>query len=167
MRKPSSIPEDRDFETEAVRRVLTCALAQSGRRALVDRQLEHLEQDGKEGDQEDQLFALKTLADVHYQIRDYKASARLYKEFLSRAAELGFPMAPADYYNAACNFSLTGDLESAYEALESCAELQTSDRVDSSLKLERNLFDNDPDIRAPMGNVVVCLNDVVLFEIRP
>ncbi len=145
------IAEDRDFETEALRVALTYGLAQWGRRDLVDRQIERLEKDGGEGDQEDQLFALKTLADVHYQIRDYKASARHYKEFLSRADESGFPIAPADYYNAACNFSLTGDLESAYQALESCAELQISDRVDSSLKLERNLFDNDPEIRAVRG----------------
>ena len=146
-----TIAEDRDFETEAVRLALSYALAQWGRRELVDRQIEQLEQDRREGDAEDQLFVLKTLADVHYQIRDYKTSARLHKEFLSRAKESGFPIGPADYYNAACNFCLTGDLESAFKALEACAELQKSDSVDSSLKLERNLFDNDPEIRAVRG----------------
>ena len=137
-----TIAEDRDFESEAVRVALGYALAQWGRRELVNLQIERLEQDRREGDQEDQLFVLKTLADVHYQIRDYKTSARLHKEFLSRANESGFPIGPVDYYNAACNYCLTGDLESAYKALEACAELQESVSVDSSLKLERDLFDN-------------------------
>ncbi len=145
------IAEDENFETNALRVALRYALAQWGSRGLVAREIEDLERDSGEGDTEDQLFAVRKLADVHYQIRDYKESARVHKEFLTRAKASGFPLTPVDYYNAACNFSLTGDLESAYAALDACAELQMSDRVDSSLKLERSLFDKDPDIRAVRG----------------
>lgn len=145
------IAEDQEFETEDLREALTHALAQWGRRRLVERQIAELERNRREALPDDQLDALQQLADVYYRIRDYKTSAELYKEFLELAEEADFPLAPAHYYNAACTFSLTGDLESAYEALEACAELQSSDHVDSSLKLERELFDTDPEIRAVRG----------------
>jgi hypothetical protein len=117
----------------------------------VESQIASLKAQSKEGDPENRLFALRSLADLHYQIRDYKESARIHEEFLGRAVAQEFPLAPVDYYNAACNFCLIGDLESAFEALEACAELQVSDRVDSSLKLERSLFDEDPEIRIVRG----------------
>ena len=145
------IAEDERFETESVRVALAYALAQWGQRGIVEVQIASLKAQSDEGDVEDQLFALRSLADLNYQIRDYVESARLHKEFLGRALAQEFPLAPVDYYNAACNFCLIGDLESAFAALEACAELQLSDRVDSSLKLERSLFDEDPEIRIVRG----------------
>ena len=137
-----------DLEPLNLREQLAYLLAQWGDRELVQDRIAALEKDieGREG--EDRAEAQKALADLYYNLRDYQKAADLHRAHLRSAEKSGAALTPSDYYNAACNMSLAGDLQGAVAELERALELQKSEKVDSSTHLPRAMFENDPDLRA-------------------
>jgi tetratricopeptide (TPR) repeat protein len=142
------IAQNEAIEPLSLRIALRYTLAQWGDRSLVKDHIHELTERAHSKDAETSILALKELADVHYQMRDYLTASRTHKEFLTKVEAEDYYVVPADYYNAACCMSLSGNLVSALDLLERCLKLNTSDRVDESVKLSRNLFDNDPELRA-------------------
>jgi tetratricopeptide (TPR) repeat protein len=142
------LADDVDFESEDLRCELSYALAQWGDRELVDARLEELRRNAGEGKTAEELVFLRALADTHYRLREYETAATLWSKCLRSSEELAVQRAPVDYYNAACCLSRTGSVEQALDELDRCCALIRSDDVDRSLKLEKKLFDNDPDLLA-------------------
>jgi tetratricopeptide (TPR) repeat protein len=142
------IARNEDIEPLNLRAALKYALAQWGDRSLVKERINELTREAQSQDSETSMLALKALADVHYQIRDYLTAARMHTEFLAKAEAEDYYRVPADYYNAACCMSLSGNVHSALDLLDRCLKLNNSDRVDESVRLHRDLFDHDPEIRA-------------------
>ena len=142
------LAKNEDIEPFSLRTTLKYALAQWGDRSLVKDHIHKLTQEARSQDAETSMLALKALADVYYQMRDYLTAARMHSEFLTKAEAEDYYRVPADYYNAACCMSLSGNVISALDLLDRCLKLNNSQRVDESVKLRRDLFDNDPEIRA-------------------
>lgn len=142
------IAQNEDIEPLSLRTTLKYALAQWGDRSLVKDHIHKLTEEARSKDAETSMLALKTLADVYYQMRDYLTAGRMHNEFLTKAEAEDYYRVPADYYNAACCMSLSGNLLSALDLLDRCLKLNNSERVDESVKLRRHLFDNDPEIQA-------------------
>ncbi len=137
---------DEEFEQEGLRQALSYALWGWGDKELATKQIEKLKKEMETGKEDDQIDAQQKLADVYYQLRDYPSSAQLLKEFFARAEKSQRVLVPNDYYNGACNMSLAGDIDGALAALEKLFQLQNSDKVDSSQRLRRSMFDQDPDL---------------------
>jgi len=142
------IAKNEDIEPLSLRTTLKYALAQWGDRSLVKDHIHKLTAEARSQDAETSMLALKALADVHYQMREYMTAARMHNEFLTKAEAEDYYRVPTDYYNAACCMSLSGNVISALDLLDRCLKLNTSERVDESVKLGRDLFDNDPEIQA-------------------
>lgn len=142
------IATNEDIEPLGLRTSLKYALAQWGDRSLAKDHIRKLTLEAQSKDAETSMLALKALAHAHYQIRDYLTAATIHSEFLAKAEAEDYYRAPADYYNAACCMSLSGNVVSALDLLERCLKLNNSERVDESVKLRRELFDKDPEIRA-------------------
>lgn len=141
-----AIANNKDEEPGALRLALAYALAQWGNRKLIKSEINALEQKVN-GDEEDvAVLALRDLAQIYYGIRDYGIAAVMYKEFLLRAEKADSYLVPVYYYNAACCMSLSGDRRSALDYLKRSLRLNKSDRIDSSMRLERSLFEKDPEI---------------------
>lgn len=146
VRDMAAIAENVEYEPGDLRRLLSYALYQWGRPDFVQPEIDRFSKAVEEGDEEDRLAAQRQLAEVYYQLREYRRAAAVHREFLRGAESYGLRLTPVDYYNAACNYNLSGNPDEALAALEKCAEMQASDSVDSSLKLERELFEKDPEI---------------------
>ena len=142
------IASNRDIEPARLRARLQYALAQWGDRSLVKDQIHKLTEQAQSKDAETSMLALKELAEIYYQMRDYLTASRTHQEFLTKAEAEDYSLVPGDYYNAACCMSLSGNLVSALDLLERCVKLNASERIDESVKLSRKLFDNDPEVRA-------------------
>jgi hypothetical protein len=111
------------FESQGMRLCAMFALAQFGDRARLDpliaqlKKATHAEKPALRAD------ALRQLADVYYNLREFAASSATYDELLameeSGAIDLDatFGSAPSFYYNAACSASLGGDLDVAFHRL--------------------------------------------------
>jgi len=133
-------------EPEDLRAQLGCMLWQWGKKQFVQGRLDKLVQDSAEGDAEDRVRALLELAELQYQLRDYKASAATHRSLQSLAAAGHYTQKPTDWYWAACVNALIGNVDRGIEALQKCADLQASPTVDSSHKVKRETFEKDPEI---------------------
>ncbi|HEX5054615.1 MAG TPA: hypothetical protein VFZ65_22755 [Planctomycetota bacterium] len=143
-----AIVENAAIEPEDLRRSLACMLWQWGRQEFARPFLEDLQRASTEGDAEDRVRVLLELADLQYELRDYRSSAATHRSVLVLATSARIPLRPATHYSCACVHALVGDVERGIAALQRCAELQTSPDVDRSLKLKRSLFETDPEIDA-------------------
>jgi tetratricopeptide (TPR) repeat protein len=134
-----------EIEPEYLRVGLAYALAQWGRRDLIKVKIRALEKQAASENEELELLAKRDLAKIYYGIRDYAFGAVAYREFLELAerAEMVYPV---NYYNAACCMCLSGDRRSALLYLEKCLAINDDSIVDSSMCVERDLFDTDPEI---------------------
>ena len=141
-----AMANNKEEEPEALRFALAYALAQWGNRKLIKSEINALETKVKSDDEEVVVMALRDLAQIYYGIRDYGIAAVMYKDFLRRAEKAGSYLVPVYYYNAACCMSLSGDRRSALDYLKRSLQLNKSDRIDSSMRLERSLFEKDPEI---------------------
>ena len=137
---------ENDAETDDLRVAIGCMLWQWGKKQFVQPQLDKLQKASAEGDAEERVRALLELAELQYQLRDYKAAVTTHKSLQSLAAEARFPLKPTDWYSAACVNALCGNVDRGIEALQRCADLQASPDVDSSHKLQRGTFEKDPEI---------------------
>lgn len=147
----AAVAADTEGEPEDLRRMLGYALHQWGRPQLAEAELDRWRRQSAEGDAEDRVMALRQLAEVHYQLRDYKAAAGAHAALMALAESSQTDLWPTDLYSAACCWALAGDPERAFQALQQCADLQASGRVDPSLHIARRVFENDPELRALRG----------------
>lgn len=141
------IAEDQDFEAQDLRRVLIYALAQWGERDLVEEQIASLRRNAGEGENEDELIFLEQLGRLHYELREYSVAAELWTRFLRSMEAIQMTPTPFGYYNTACSLCLSGDQERAFAELERCGALLRSPHLDPSARIERRLFDEDPELR--------------------
>ncbi len=139
---------DEDHEPANLRWALACALAEWGDRSLVEPRLRELEESAGKRQNGDELYFVHQLAFLHYQLREYGTAAKVWLEYLRGREAIDSVPPPLDYYNAACSLSLSGRIKDALAELERCATRQVSDEVDESQRVERKLFDHDPELRA-------------------
>lgn len=142
------IVENEAIEPRNLRTALACMLWQWGRREYVQPRLDELVRTSAEGEADERVQALLRLADLQYTLREYGASAATHRALQSVAAGAGVRLKPVDWYSAACVNALCGQVDRGIEAFEKCVELQASPDVDSSHKVEREVFETDPEIAA-------------------
>lgn len=142
------IVENVAIEPESLRSALSCMLWQWGKKKYMQPRLDELKKKSSEGEAEDRVAALIELANLQYALRDYKASAVTHQTVQLLAVATGFGLKPVDWYSAACVNALLGDVDRGIEALSKCVELQASLDVDSSHKVDREVFQEDPEIEA-------------------
>jgi hypothetical protein len=133
-------------ETTGLRNALAAMMAQWGRAEYADAVVKQLIQATAEGDGEDRVQATLNLADYYNLLRDYKNAARAHRTAQALAKGADVPLLPVAFYAAACVHALNGDLERGMDALMQCARLQASPDLDRSRRVERKLFDKDPEI---------------------
>lgn len=143
-----TIALDVQIEPRHLREQLGLALAQWGNRKLVKDRLRELEREARSKDSEEALIALRKLAYTNYGIRDYAVAAVNFQDLVDKAEREDYRRVPTDYYNGACCMALSGNLRGGMKLLERCLAYNFSDAFDSSLRLKRELFEKDPEIRA-------------------
>lgn len=133
-------------ETTGLRNALAAALWQWGKPEHARKVLKQLMAETAEGDGEDRVDATLFLADYYNVLRDYKSSARAHRtaQALAKASKVQLP--PIAFYAAACVQALQGDVDAGIKSLETCARMHASPDLDRSLRLERSLFEKDPEI---------------------
>ena len=99
-----------------------------------------------EGDGEDRVNATLLLADYFNLLRDYRRAAAAHRAAQALARGADVELLPVAWYSAACVHALNGDQERGLEALRRCAEMHASPHLDESRRLERKLFEQDPEI---------------------
>jgi hypothetical protein len=134
----------------ALQRSIACALAQWGEREIVDREREALAVRIAAGNGRDALAARSELAQLFYELREWARAATTQLDYLRTAEQHRRAMLrPLDYYNAACHLCLAGRAEEALRELERCVDLQRT--AASRLRVDRKLFDRDPDLTVIRG----------------
>lgn len=137
------------IEPEELRRALACLLWQWGVRKHALERLDRLREASTEGDADERVRMLGELAELQYELLEYRAAAATHRSLQVLADASRIPLSPTVSYSAACVHALIGDVDRGIEALERCAALQASPDVDPSRKLARALWQNDPEI-APL-----------------
>lgn len=140
-----------DIEPENLRVQLSLALFQWGHPEFVQPVLERWRQASGDGDAADRVEALRMLADLQYQLRQYGDSAATHRSMELMADKGGVPLWPTDYYASACVHALSGDRDKALDEFEKCVDRQTSGTVDSSLHIKQKVFERDPEIESLRG----------------
>ena len=146
------IAEDERSEPEPLRHALAALLWQWDLKEPGQRALARLTAETADGAAEDRLAALLALADFHNQLREHKAAAATYRAAMVLAKASKLALKPLAWYSAACVHALAGDVERGLAAVEQCAALLASPDLDSSLRLQRAMFDTDPELAALRGD---------------
>jgi len=133
-------------ESEGLRNALAAMMAQWGRPEHADAVIKRLRAATMEGDGEDRVDATLVLADYYNLLRDYKNAARAHRTAQALAKGANVELRPIAWYSAACVHALHGNVERGLEALERCARMHASPDLDRSVRLERSLFEKDPEI---------------------
>ncbi|MEY2980730.1 MAG: hypothetical protein ACO4CT_00655 [Planctomycetota bacterium] len=141
-----AVAEDEDFESQALRDALAYAFAQWGERDLVQPRLDEYGENAGNGADTDELFFVRALAVIHYELREYAEAAKLWQRFTAGMDGLEAPIGALDHYNAACSLALAGEAEAALAALERCADLVAAGKVDSRAAITERMFETDPDL---------------------
>lgn len=137
-----------DQEPEDLRRALAAMLWQWGDHERGTAVVQRLQRATTEGEAEDRVNATLELADYHVLLREYKAAAMTHRAAEALAKGCGVPLRPVAWYAAACVHALLGDVERGIESLDRCATMLASPDLDSSLRIKRALFDQDPELAA-------------------
>ncbi len=143
-----AIVEDEALEPRDLRQALSCMLYQWGEKRFIQPRLDELQRQSVEGDAFERVRTLLMLADLHYQLRNYRAAAATHRTLQKVAQDGDVQLKPVDWYWAACLHSLAGQIEHGMAALRRAVELQASPDVDSSHKVERRVWETDPEIDA-------------------
>jgi|GEM_PF-3227764 hypothetical protein len=133
-------------ESSALRRALAAALWQWGKKRHAEAFVRALQQKTVEGDGEDRVYATLELADYFNTLREYKRAAQAHRAAQALARGADVELLPVAWYSAACVHALLGEQERGMAALERCARMHASPDLDASRRLERKLFENDPEI---------------------
>lgn len=142
------IATDEEQEGALLRHALACAFAQWGSDQLIEPRMTELLDSVGDRKTENELYVSRQLALLHYNLRDYRAAADEWILFLRGREAIDLPAVPLDYYNAACSLGLAGRIPAALAELERCADQLVSDSLDESHRIERKLFEQDPELRA-------------------
>lgn len=134
------------IEPEELRRAVACLLWQWGNKQPAKERLDALRRESGEGDAEDRIRILTSLAELQYELLDYRASAATYRAVQALAASTRLDLKPIVLYASACSHALIGDVEHGLEVLDRCAARLASPHLDATFKLERSLWENDPEI---------------------
>lgn len=134
-------------ETTGLRYALAAALWQWGKPEHARKVLKQLMAETAQGDGEDRVGATLVLADYYNVLRDYESSARAHRTAQALAKSANVQLQPIAFYSAACVQALQGDVEAGIKSLEVCARMHASPDLDRSLRLERSLFEKDPEIK--------------------
>ena len=129
-----------------LRRGLASLLWQWGKKSAAERFVRELQMATTEGDGEDRVHATLQLADYFNALQDYRRAAGAHGAAQALARGAGVELLPVAYYSAACVHALLGDKERGIAALRRCAEMHASPDLDSSRRLKRALFEDDPEI---------------------
>jgi hypothetical protein len=141
-----AVVENVSIEPEPLRQALAELLWQWGLHRFAQERIDALTQQSTEGDVEDRVRVLLELAELYYDLREYRLAASTHRSVQAMAHSARVPLKPIDHYQSACAHTLSGDKERAFEALSACATLLASPDLDSSQRLERRLFESDPEI---------------------
>lgn len=141
-----AIADNATIEPEDLRRSLAGMLWQWGRKQHAQPFIDALQKSSSEGDAEDRVQTMLELADLHYQLREYKTSANTHRAAQALANTAKVELKPIAWYASACVHALIGDVERGMAALEKCASMHESPHLDESLRLKRSLFETDPEI---------------------
>jgi hypothetical protein len=149
LQRVMALAADAAREPEDLRRALAAMLWSWGHKEPAKEHLTGLLLQSADGDPADRVRALGELAAFQYELLDYRSAAATHRSLAALATSSGIALKPIDLYSAACVHALVGDVERGIAALQRCALLLASPDVDSSHKLARELFDNDPEL-APL-----------------
>jgi hypothetical protein len=138
--------EDEAVEPEGLRRAVAALLWQWGTKRHAQAFVDKLVVASGEGDAEDRVQASLELADYLCLLREYKQSASAHRAAQALAKGADVTLKPIAWYAAACVHALLGDAERGIVALDTCADLLASPHLDSSLRLPRTMFDEDPEL---------------------
>ena len=137
---------DDEREPVALRRGLAALLWRWGKKSSAVRFIRQLQMATTEGDGEDRVHATLQLADYFNTLQDYRRAASAHRAAQALAQGAGVELLPVAHYSAACVHALLGDKERGIAALQRCAEMHASPNLDSSRRLKRGLFEEDPEI---------------------
>ncbi|MGE0142486.1 MAG: hypothetical protein AB7I19_04425 [Planctomycetota bacterium] len=140
--------DDEDFEAEAFRYELMLAVAQWGRRKVLQKRLDVLVEIAGRRQTAEELGICRSLAQLHYDLRDYKTASTWWNQYQKGKAKLDDPLTAMDEYNIACCNALAGRIELALAAVERCAQAVRDGRNDSAAPVTGTMFDEDPDLRS-------------------
>lgn len=140
--------EDVEIEPADLRNALAGLLWQWGRKEHVEARARALRDQSGEGDAEDRLLAFRELGDLWYRVQEHKRAAAAHASLAAIADTAKLELTPTDWYWGACYNALAGKIDAAFVALNRCADLQASDRVDVVRKLPYALWQIDPDLQA-------------------
>lgn len=135
-------------ESEGLRNALAAMMAQWGRTKYADTVVRRMREATMEGDGEDRIQTTIILADYYNVLRDYQKSAGAYRAVQALASGADVELLPVTWYASACVHALSGATKRAMRDLETCAQMHASPDLDSSLRLDRKLFESDPEIAA-------------------
>ncbi len=138
--------EATDTEPEDLRYALSWLVWQWGRKEYVEKRAASLRAASAEGDAEDRILALRSLGDLWYRVQDYGRAAATHRALAQMATANHFELLPNDWYWGACYASLGGRVDDGIAALGRCADRLASPALDSSHRLPRKLFEQDPEI---------------------
>lgn len=143
-----ALADDEAREPQILRMQLAFALAQWGSNRRAQALITDLAQQCADPDPDARLYPLRFLADVHYQMRSYAKAAETYATYFELAAERDHPLQPIEWYNAACCAALAGESQRGLRWLRTAAQRHADEGTDPSQRLQRVLFDEDPEIGA-------------------
>lgn len=141
-----ALVEDARNEPIALRRALACMLWQWGERRLAQQWLEDLQSRISEGDEQDRIDTLLELAQLQYELREYRSAAATHRTLQNLAKTAKHRLRPIDWYWSACVHALTQQIDRGIESLQQCAAVQSDRSTDTSLHLPKKLFLEDPEI---------------------
>lgn len=133
-------------EPTDLRQALAAMLWQWGKKKPAEAFVRDLQRATTEGDGEDRVNATLQLADYYNLLRDYPRAAGAHRAAQALARGADYQLRPVAWYSAACVHALAGQKELGMKALERCARMHASPDLDRSLRLERSLFEKDPEI---------------------
>ena len=140
--------EDVEIEPADLRNALAALLWQWGRKEHVEARARALRDQSGEGDAEDRVLAFRELGDLWYRVQEHKRAAAAHASLAALADSANLELLPTDWYWGACYNALAGKIDAGFAALNRCAELHASDRVDIVRKLPHALWQIDPDLAA-------------------
>lgn len=140
-----ALAED-EAQSLALRRAAAALLWQWGHRAPAQTVLVELQLASGEGDAEDRVRTTLDLAHYLVMLQEYRRAATAFTSAEVLAPDAGVQLPPIVPYSAACVHALLGDAERGIAALQRCVDRLAAPELDASLRLERVLFERDPEI---------------------
>ncbi len=134
------------IEPEDLVRALDGLSWQWGDKQAAQARIDELKRASAEGDVEERVRVMLDLAELWYDLREYRSAAATHRAVLALAHGSSVVLRPAHHYASACAHALSGDVEQGIAALQRCAAAQADPGTDASHRLARALWEKDPEI---------------------